>query len=245
MKFSLFIALLILFYSNPVTADERLTIGVAANFLVPFKEIVILFEQRTGIRIDGVFNSSGNLFGQIKNGAPYDLFLSADRLRPERLWEEGLAKKPFIYAEGTVVLWTAKKEFCSAGSWQQILKMQSINRVAVANPKTAPYGEAALEAMKTAGLEGPLAGKLVFAQNVSQVFQYAHTGAVDAGFCALSSSLSEYGKKGCYFTIVEAPPIEQAACILTRTGKRADAERFVSFITSPEAETIKKRYGYH
>ena len=244
-KFSLFIALLIVICSNSVTADEGLTIGVAANFLVPFKEIVILFEQRTGIRIDGIFNSSGNLFGQIKNGAPYDLFLSADKLRPELLWEEGLAKKPFIYTEGTVVLWTARKEFCSAGSWRQVLKMQSISRVAIANPKTAPYGEAALEALKTARLEVPLAGKLVFAQNVSQVFQYADTRAVDVGFCALSSALSEFGEKGCYFTIEEAPPIEQAACILTRSGKRTDAERFASFITSPEAETIKKKYGYH
>lgn len=226
-------------------AGEELTIGVAANFLMPFKEIVILFEQKTGIRVHGVFNSSGNLFGQIKNGAPYDLFLSADKLRPERLWKEGLAKKPFIYAEGTVVLWTAKKEFCSAGSWQQVLNMQSIDRVAIANPETAPYGEAALEALKTAGLEGSLDGKLVFGQNVSQVFQYADTRAVDAGFCALSSALSEYGKKGCHFTIEEAPPIEQGACILSRTGKKADAERFADFITSPEAETIKKIYGYH
>ena len=244
MKFSLFITLLITIVSNSVTADEGLTIGVAANFIVPFKEIVILFEQKTGIRIDGVFNSSGNLFGQIINGAPYDLFFSADKSRPERLWDEGLAKKPFIYAEGTVVLWTTKKEFCSNGSWRQILKMQGIARVALANPKTAPYGEAALEALKTARLEGPLEGKLVFAQNVSQVFQYAHTGVVDAGFCALSSALSEFGEKGCYFTIEEAPPIEQAACVLTRTGKKADAERFAAFITSPEAETIKEKYGY-
>jgi molybdate transport system substrate-binding protein len=244
-KFSAFIVLLIVSLPSAVTADGGLTIGVAANFLVPFKEIVILFEQKTGIRIEGVFNSSGNLFGQIKNGAPYDLFLSADKLRPERLWEEGLAQQPFIYAEGTVVLWTAKKAFCSAGSWHQVLKMQGINRVAIANPETAPYGEAALEALKKAGLEGPLDGKLVFAQNVSQVFQYAHTGAVDAGFCALSSALSEFGKKGCRFTIEEAPPIQQTACILKRTGKRADAERFAAFITSPEAETIKKKYGYH
>jgi molybdate transport system substrate-binding protein len=245
MKFPLFIPLLILISANSVRADEGLTVGVAANFMVPFKEIVILFEQRTGIRIDGIFNSSGNLFGQIKNGAPYDLFFSADKSRPERLWEEGFAKKPFIYAEGTVVLWTARKVFCSTGRWQQVLKMQSINRVALANPKTAPYGEAALIALKKAGLEGPLEGKLVFAQNVSQVFQYAHTGAVDAGFCALSSALSEFGIKGCHFTIEEAPPIEQAACILTKTGKWAGAERFAAFITSSEAETIKKKYGYH
>ena len=244
-KFIFFISLLIVIRSNSVMAGEELTIGVAANFLMPFKEIANLFEQKTGIRVHGVFNSSGNLFGQIKNGAPYDLFLSADKLRPERLWEEGLAGKPFIYAEGTVVMWTAKKEFCSAASWQQVLTMQSINRVAIANPKTAPYGEAAFEALKTARLEMPLAGKLVFAQNVSQVFQYAHTGAVDAGFCALSSALSEYGRKGCYFTIEEALPIEQAACILTRTGKRTDSDRFAAFITSPEAETIKKKYGYH
>ena len=244
-KFSFFLAFLIFSLPSAVTADGGLTIGVAANFLVPFKEIVILFEQKTGIRIEGVFNSSGNLFGQIKNGAPYDLFLSADKLRPERLWEKGLAQQPFIYAEGTVVLWTAKKAFCNAGSWHQVLKMQGINRVAIANPETAPYGEAALEALKKSSLEGPLDGKLVFAQNVSQVFQYAHTGAVDAGFCALSSALSEFGQKGCRFTIGEAPPIEQGGCILTRTGKRANAERFAAFITSPEAETIKKKYGYH
>ena len=244
-KLFLFLALLLVLCSHSVAQGEGLTVGVAGNFLVPFKEIVRLFEQKTAIRVDGIFSSSGNLFGQIKNGAPYDLFLSADKSRPEILWKEGLAKEPFIYARGRVVLWTAKKEFCRNKSWREVLKMQSINRLAIANPKTAPYGEAALEALKTAQLRASLDGKLVFAQNVSQVFQYAHTRAVDAGFCALSSALSELGKTGCHFMLEEAPHIEQAACILLRSKKRAAAELFATFITSPESETIKRKYGYH
>lgn len=241
---SLVLALVLVLCTHSAAFAEGLTVGVAANFLVPFKEIVRLFEQRTLIRVDGVFNSSGNLFGQIKNGAPYDLFLSADKLRPEILWKEGLAKEPFIYAKGTVVLWTAKKEFCRGRSWRQVLNMESINRVAIANPKTAPYGEAALEALKIARLRASLDGKLVFAQNVSQVFQYAHTRTVDAGFCALSSALSELGKTGCHFMLEEARFIEQAACILMRSGRGADAELFATFINSPESAIIKRKYGY-
>jgi molybdate transport system substrate-binding protein len=243
-KLSFFLALLLVICTHSVALGEGLTVGVAANFLVPFKEIVRGFEQRTAIRVDGIFSSSGSLFGQIKNGAPYDLFLSADRSRPEILWKEGLAKEPFIYAKGRVVLWTAKKDLCRKKSWREMLNMQSINRLAIANPKTAPYGEAALEALKTARLWASLDGKLVFAQNVSQVFQYAHTRAVDAGFCALSSALSELGQRGCHFILEEAPRINQAACILMRSRRRAEAELFATFINSQESAIIKMKYGY-
>ncbi len=225
-------------------AEDKLTIGVAANFMLPFEEIAREFENKSTIKIDAVYLSTGNLYGQIIHGAPYDLFLAADESRPERLVKQGLASDIFIYARGRVVLWTAKKQLCNAGDWQKALMRQGVNKVAIANPETAPYGTAAIKALKTAGLEQVLEKKFVFAQNVVQAFQYAHTESVDVGFCALSSAFSEHGKRGCYFPVDQAPIIVQKACIIRSTKKRQAVERFVTFLCSSEAQTVKKKYGY-
>ncbi|NLV25138.1 MAG: molybdate ABC transporter substrate-binding protein [Deltaproteobacteria bacterium] len=245
MFLRLFVVLLAIFLadSGNLLAGDKIHVAVAANFIQPFKEMAAIFEARSGVQVDATFASSGNIFNQIANGAPYDLFLSADEQRPQLLENNGLAEKPFTYAKGEVVLWSAHETFCEPADWQQALK-KSGGRIAVANPRTAPYGQTAMAALEGAGLKPLLESRLVQAQDIAQTFHYATTQAVDAAFCALSAALSEEGKKGCFYRVPEAPPVVQAACVLKNTGQRQAAEAFAVFLVSAEAKTIKKRFGY-
>ena len=226
-------------------AADSLKAAVAANFMVPFREISAVFETETKIKVEAAYSSTGNLYGQIINGAPYDVFLSADEEAPRSLFEKGLGEKPLLYATGRVVLWGAGQEICGAKDWKEALKRPGIRKIAIANPVTAPYGAAAEAALKKSGLWTGIEGRLVTSQNVGQSFQYAVTGGTDGAFCALSAALSEPGARGCHYLIEEAPAIRQAASLITRTANKKDASRFLQFLNSPKATDIKKRYGYH
>ncbi len=228
----------------PSVAKKIISVAVAANFIAPFKEIAVDFETKTKIKVGVTFSSTGNLYSQIKNGAPYDLFLSADEETPAKLNKDGLADAPFIYARGQVILWSANKYFCKTKTWHDALKNEEIKKIAIANTQTAPYGAAAKKALETAGFYDAVQSKLVTAQTVAQSFQYASTSAVDAGFCAMSAMLSDEGKRGCFYVIDEAPVIIQSACILKRTRNRAAAEIFAEYLNSPGAKNIKIKYGY-
>jgi len=245
-KFCLVLTLILLTVAIPfhVLAQEKISVAVAANFITAFKEIAADFETKTKIKVEGNFSSTGNLYSQITNGAPYDLFLSADEERPARFYKDNVADTPFIYAKGQVVLWAANKDFCKAATWQDALKNKQVKKIAIANTQTAPYGAAAKKALEKAGIWDALQSKLVNAQDIAQSFQYASTSAVDAGFCAMSATVSPEGKKGCFFVINEAPEIIQSACLLKRTTNRAAVEKFVEFLNSPAAKKIKVKYGY-
>ena len=225
-------------------SSQKISVAVAANFIKPFTEIAAVYEKKTGVKIEATFNSTGNLYSQITSGAPYDMFLAADEARPAKLLEKDLAETPFVYAKGRIVFWSLKKEYCSVKSWRDAVKIKGIKKIAIANPETAPYGTAALKAIQAAGLESFLKPVLVTAQTIAQAFQYASTGAADAGFCALSSAYSEDGKKGCYLAVEEGPEIIQSACILKRTADRKAVADFVEFLMSGEAAKIKTKYGY-
>jgi molybdate transport system substrate-binding protein len=225
-------------------AADGLKAAVAANFMVPFKEIAAAFEEQTKIKVEATYSSTGSLYGQIVNGAPYDVFLSADEETPRSLSEKGVSEKPFLYATGRVVLWGAGKEICGAKNWKEALKRNGVKKIAIANPVTAPYGATAETALKKSGLWKEMSDRMVIAQNVGQSFQYAVAGGTDGSFCALSAALSEPGARGCYYLIDEAPPIRQAACLLNRTARKNDASRLLMFLNSPKAAEIKKRYGY-
>jgi molybdate transport system substrate-binding protein len=210
----------------------------------PFKEIARSFESPNPVSVNGTFASSGHLTGQIIHGAPYDIFLSADEERPAVLFQKGLAEKPFVYASGRVVLWSVKKELCGVSGWREVVKHPSVKKIAVAAPQVAPYGAAAMAAIEKSRLRDMVQHKLVYPENIAQAFQYAATESVDAAFCALSSALSEQGKKGCYFEVAEASPIVQGACVLMQAKDREAVKKFVNFLNSPEANSIKKKYGY-
>ena len=225
-------------------AQEKIHVAVAANYIRPFQEIASRFEAQTGIPVEATFSSTGQIYAQLKSGAPYDLFLSADQERPDLLYKQGLSEAPFVYAKGRVVLWTRQKALSGAGDWSKVIAMPNVRKIAIANPKTAPYGAAAVGALEKAGLKAVVEGKLVFAQNIAQAFQYASTGGTDVGFCALSAALSDEGKKGYFLPIDNAPAIVQSACLLKRTKHRVATEKLIQFLSSPEAVAIKKKYGY-
>jgi len=231
------------FSTLSASAQEKIFVAVAANYIQAFSELSERYEEKTNVKIQATFASTGSLYNQIKSGAPYDLFLAADETRPQLLQEEGLCDKPFIYARGRVILWSANSDFCKSPDWKDAMKNCN-GRIAVANPVTAPYGTAALEAIRKAGLEDLLKDRFVTAQTVAQSFQYAATEAVDAGFCALSAVGSETGQRGCYYLVPEADPVVQAACVLRRTGSREAVDQFAAFLVSQEAAEIKKRFGY-
>ena len=242
----LFIAWILLILTFPAHAGavDKISVAVAANFISAFKEIAVDFEEKTGVKVEATFASTGNLYAQIKNGAPYDIFLSADELRPDLLHNEGWAEGTFIYARGQVILWSASKDFCKAASWRDALKNDKIRKISMANPVTAPYGASAKAALQKAGLWEALQGKIVNSQDIAQSFQYSSTQAVEAGFCSLSAVSSAQGKAGCYYEIPEAPPIVQAGCVLKNTKNQVCAHLFTAFIMSDQAAPIKKKYGY-
>ena len=237
-------ALLLFLPGFPVFAQDKINVAVAANFIAPFQEITALFTAQTGIRVEAAYGSTGQLYAQIINGAPFDLFLSADEEKPGLLYKEKRADAPFIYATGKVVLWSLRKDLCRAADWRRAVAIPDVKKLAMANPKTAPYGTAAQNALEKTGLIKNIQDRLVFAQNIAQAFQYATTGSVDAGFCALSSALSEEGRKGCYFMVDEAPSIVQSGCLLVRTADKKKTEMLIRFLAAPEAMAVKIKYGY-
>jgi len=238
------LAIFLIFFYLPAFPQEKILAGVTANYINTFREISSSFEAETGIKVEATFTSSGSLYTQIINGAPYDVFLSADEERPARLYKEGVVEKPFIYAAGQVILWSAKKDFCKARDWRLALNNKSIKKIAIANPETAPYGMAAMKALQKTGLYDSLKPKLINSRDIAQAFQYASTEAVDAGFCALSAVYSPQGQTGCYYKIKEAPGIVQTACVLKSSRNIKAAEKFAAFLLSKEAFKIKEKYGY-
>ena len=227
-----------------VLAQDKISVGVAANFISAFKEIAEAFEEQTGVKVEATFSSTGNLYSQIINGAPYDVFLSADEQRPDLLQKEGWTEGTFIYARGQAILWSADRDFCKAATWQEALKNEKIKKIAIANTLTAPYGTSAMTALKKVGQWDALQGKLVVAQTIAQSFQYASTSSVDAGFCALSATASPEGKKGCFYHMPESPDIVQAACVAKNAKNIKGAELFASFLMSEHATKMKAKYGY-
>ena len=226
-------------------AEESLALAVAAGFMQPFKEMVDHFEAATGTTVQATFASTGSLYNQIRNGAPYDIYLAADEERPNLLHKASLAVEPFPYARGRVILWSANQDFCGPDTWQEALQTGNPNTIALVNPVTGPFGAAAMAALEAADLNQDLEIRFVIAQTVAQSFQYASTEAVAAGFCAQSALATEQGKNGCYYTIPEAPPVMMNAAILTRTEQREAAESFAAFLLSHEAGLIKESWGFH
>lgn len=232
-----------------VSRAQPLRIAVAANAQFAALQLKTIFEKQTGQKVELVVSSSGKLTTQIQQGGPYDVFLSADTQFPDVLYANGFAvEKPRIYAYGALVLWTLKPLNLSAGL--SVLTQASVQKIAVANPRTAPYGEAAMQVLQQAKLAGPLQTKLVFGESISQVNQYVLSGAVEAGFTAksvvLDSSLVNKGhwlelKAGTY------KPIAQAAVLIKKTGSaqvRPEARKFYDFLFSSSAQAIFRRYGY-
>jgi len=239
--FSLMLVISLLIPGYAFAAD--LLVAQAANFTPVMKEIIPAFQKATGITVQATYASTGKLYGQIINHAPFDVFLAADEKRPNKLFADGQSEKPFVYAKGQVVLWTMDKGLCG-DDWKSTVQNAGVKKISLANTETAPYGTSSMKAMQAVGIWDAMQPKLVYGQSISQAFQFASTGAADAGFCAYSSVFTPAGKKGCFTVVDEAPPVIQAACILKSAPNPKDAAKFVEFLSTPEVQALKLKYGY-
>ncbi|MGE4552636.1 MAG: molybdate ABC transporter substrate-binding protein [Desulfovibrionaceae bacterium] len=238
----LFVLAVLCLMALPARAADLL-LAQAANFTPAMEEIIPAFKAESGLTVEAVYTSTGKLYGQIMNGAPFDVFLAADQKRPAKLFADGQATEPFIYAKGQVVLFTMKKDLC-AKSWDKIVADPAVAKVGIANVETAPYGTSSMQAMQAAGIWDSMQSKLVFGQNITQPFQFATTGAADASFIALSSTFTPEGAAGCFVQVPQAPDVIQAGCILKSAPHPENAAKFVKFLESDTVKAIKAKYGY-
>ena len=227
---------------------EPLTVAVAANVKYTFDDLAVEFKKETGIEVQGVFGSSGKIAAQVRSGAPFDVFLSADTDTPDALYKEGWAvAKPKVYAQGVLVLWTTKDMDLSRGL--PLLVDAKVQKVAIANPKLAPYGKAAMQALESAHIKAVVEPKLVYGESIAQTTQFVDSGSADIGFIAKSIVLApEMAGKGKW---VEVPrdsydPIAQAVVVLKHGAETQPeaARKFVDFLYTPKARAIFEKYGY-
>jgi len=232
--------LLLLLAPLPVAADS-LTVAVASNFASVARVLADAFERDSGHRVQLVPGATGKHFAQIRNGAPFEVFLAADASRPEQLEREGLAVpgSRFTYALGTLVLWSPDPGLVDTAG--RVLARGDFRRLALANPELAPYGRAARDVLLAQGLWSSLRDRLVQGENVSQVFQFVHSGAAELGFVAGSQIL---GKAGSRWVVPGQlhQPIEQQAVLLS---DRATGRAFLDFLRSDSGQALIRAHGYH
>lgn len=220
--------------------------AVAANFTAAIKRLTPLFEQQSGHQLLASFGASGQLYAQINNGAPFDLMLSADDVIPTKLVDEGLADPDshFIYASGRLALWSKTPGYVDDHG--EVLQRAKFKRIAIANPKTAPYGQAAMQTLNALGLQEQLAGRFITGENIAQTQQFVSTGNVPLGFVALAQVMAlPEAERGSYWLVpVELhQPIDQGAVLLKRS-KTPAAQQFLDFLRTPEAAAVIRELGY-
>ncbi len=245
----LLLSLWVLFSISGAQA-ERVTVAVAANFAQPMAELETLFEASGAHELTLVSGSTGQLYAQIVNAAPYDVFLSADRERPRRLTEAGLGNAPFTYALGRLALWTREQRF-AGGLTLDALTTSDFRRLAIANPRLAPYGVAAREALQAMGLWETLQAKIVFGENVGQAFAMVETRNAEFGLVALSAAVAYMGGTAdlghvAYVTVPPEyhSPIRQDAILLSRGQDNPAAQAIIGFLQGADARRIIEAAGF-
>ena len=218
-----------------------LKVAAAADLQPVLPPLIAEFQNQTGVKVEAEYASSATLAEQIINGGPFDLFLAADLSFPEKVIAAGLgdSAKPVPYARGTLVLWTRYDSPISkmrGGLTVDALKNPAIGKIAVADASHAPYGRAAMAAMRNLGLMDALKGKLVIAENIAQTAQFAESGNAEAGLISLTSALTPRLKAEGRFVEIPAgtyPPILQGAVVMKSSSSRDAAHRFLNFLNSP------------
>lgn len=226
---------------------QDLQVAVAANFTAPIQALAPGFEKATGHRLVASFGSTGQFYAQIKNGAPFQVFLAADDSTPERLEKEGeiAPESRFTYAIGKLVLWSPESNYIDDKG--QVLQQNAFKHLSIANPKTAPYGLAATQTLDRLGLTEMIEGKLVEGQNITQAYQFVSSGNAELGFVALSQVLADGRlKSGSAWRVPEDlyDPIRQDAVILKGAKNDEAAKAFVRYLNSPEAAEVIESFGY-
>jgi molybdate transport system substrate-binding protein len=243
-------AMLLLLFPGTLATAQEIIVAAAADMNAALPQIVEAYTKETGQAVKISFGSSGNLTNQIRNGAPFDIFFSADEDYPRQLIAEGLAEKDtlYCYAVGRLVLWIpADSPLDLSKLGMKALLEPSIKKIAIANPAHAPYGRAAEAALRHFGIYDQVSSRLVLGENVSQAAQFVESGNAQAGLIAFSHALAPALKdKGRYWTLpLDAyPTLNQAAVVLSRSKQRDAARRFLEFLRSPEATSLLDSYGF-
>lgn len=256
MRFaSWFLAALVLATSTPTVADDKgstkeITVAAAADLSAALKEIAAGYEKQTGVRVNLSFGASGALTQQIQNGAPFDVFFSADMDYPRQLISAGDADGPtlFRYAVGKLVLWApADSPLDLEHKGMHVLLDPTVKKISIANPQRAPYGRAAVAALKHAGLYERVSDRLVTGENVSQAAQFVESGNAQVGFVALAHALAPAMKgKGKYYEIpAEAyPALDQGVVVISRSTHKKEAAAFVEYIRTKEVAAVFRTFGF-
>lgn len=245
MKFvrSIQIAAAILLLTANIAHSAQTNVAVAANFTDPAKEIAAAFKQKTGHDAVLSFGASGQFYTQITQGAPFEIFLSADDSRPKKLVDDGLAvaDSRFTYAIGKLVLWSRTPDLVKG---EATLRTAAFAKLSICNPTAAPYGAAAVEAMKALKVYETLQPKLVEGATITQAYQFVETGNAELGFVALSQLTGS--DKGSRWMVPQElySPIRQGAVLLKSGASNEAASGFIEFLKGPEARAIIKKYGY-
>ena len=242
----------VIFQSMLPAIDARageITVAAASDLTFAFKQVAAKFARDTNNSIKLSFGSSGNFLSQIMNGAPYDLFFSADLSYPKKLEASGLIEPGSLYeyAAGKLVIWVPASSKLDVNLGLKVLLDQSIGKIAIADPAHAPYGAAAVAAMRHEGVYDQVRGKLVQGENISQTAQFVESGNADVGLLALSLALaSPMKREGRYFEIPSAdyPPIIQAVVILKSASDKDTAEKFLKFLKEPPTVALMHNYGF-
>ncbi len=244
---NLFLAL-VLFLATAASAQE-IVIAAASDLASVFPEVATRFQKETGKRVRINYGSSGQFLLQIENGAPIDVFFSADMQYPQRLQSEGLAvpNSLYKYAIGKLVLYVPNRSPLDPAQGLRALLSPQVARIAIGNPQHAPYGRAAVEALKKEGLYPQLQSKFVMGENISQTAQFVQSGNADAGLIALSLAMSPSMKSAGRYAEIPASdyaPLEQAAVILKSSKDKATAAQFLDFIRRPEIIHLLSQSGF-
>lgn len=241
--YCLFFSLILL---DPVRADE-VNIAVASNFAAPIKMIIAEFEQQTGHQTNLTLGASGRFVAQITHGAPFHVFLSADRRKPKALGASGIGldASRFTYAIGGLALWSAQEDFIKGNS--KILKKGLFRKIAFANPRIAPYGTATTEVLKSLGLYDALSSKFVQGENIAQTYQFVATGNADLGFVSVSQVMRKGELLAGSIWIIPQnmhSPIRQDAILLKSAENNHAALAFMAYLKSGQARNIMRDFGY-
>jgi molybdate transport system substrate-binding protein len=235
-----------LFLSAPLQAAE-LSVAVAANFTAPMQKIAAAFEKETGHKLALSFGSTGKFYAQIKNGAPFEVLFAADDETPARLEQEGqsVAGTRFTYAIGKLVLWSKQPGLVDGKG--EVLRTGSFERIALADPKLAPYGAAAMQTLTQLGLADTLSSKFVQGENIGQAYQFVATQNAPLGFVALSQVYAE-GRvtEGSAWIVPETlyEPIRQDALILAKGKDNTAAAELMRYLQGDAAKAVIRSYGY-
>ena len=223
-------------------------IAVASNFTHTMQELITAFEQQSPHTIKASYGSSGKIYAQIKHGAPFDIFFSADESKPALLFDQGLThNKPFTYAFGALALWSNNPQF-KGQDLKQKLHSGEYNKLALANPKLAPYGIAAMDVLDNLNLREATKSKWVKGENIAQTYQFVATANADLGFIALSQVIHQQNRSGIWAVPSHLyTPIRQDAVLLKNTAllkDKAAATEFIQFLNLPSSQQIIQSYGY-